>query len=124
MKTDAGTTLLPAVPDPVREGVEIATRGKLWLLSPLVAAIAIFVVLATALALTKAPWCDEGWFANPAYNLAFHGQMGTNVLEPSGHFLKTYLNGIQERTYIMVPNHIVALAGWFRIFGFSLRGRV
>jgi hypothetical protein len=82
--------------------------------------IVVFLTLATALARTKAPWCDEGWFANPAYNLAFHGQMGTNVLEPSGHFLNAYLSGIQERTYLMVPNHMVALAGWFRIFGFSL----
>ena len=74
--------------------------------------IVVFLTLATALARTKAPWCDEGWFANPAYNLAFHGQMGTNVLEPSGHFLNAYLSGIQERTYLMVPNHMVALAGW------------
>ncbi len=82
--------------------------------------IVVFLTLATALARTKAPWCDEGWFANPAYNLAFHGQMGTNILEPSGHFLNAYLSGIKERTYIVVPNHMVALAAWFRIFGFSL----
>jgi hypothetical protein len=87
---------------------------------PLAAAIIVFLLFATALARTKAPWCDEGWFGNPAYNLAFHGQMGSNVLEPSGHFLNAYLSGIKERTYIMVPNHMVALAGWFRIFGFSL----
>ncbi len=80
----------------------------------------IFVTLSTALAMTKAPWCDEGWFANPAYNLAFHGNMGSNVLEPSGHFLNAYLSGIQERTYVVPPNHIVALAGWFRLFGFSM----
>jgi hypothetical protein len=88
--------------------------------SALPVAVIVFLLLTTALARTKAPWCDEGWFANPAYNLAFHGQMGTSVLEPSGHFLNAYLSGIKERTYIVVPNHMVALAAWFRIFGFSL----
>jgi len=91
---------------------------QLWV--PLAAAILIFASLATALAMTKAPWCDEGWFANPSYNLAFHGNMSTNVLNPSGHFLNTYLSGIKERTYIVPPNHLVALAGWYRLFGFSL----
>jgi 4-amino-4-deoxy-L-arabinose transferase-like glycosyltransferase len=87
---------------------------------PLLLAIGVYLIFALWLARTKAPWCDEGWFANPAYNLAFHGQMGTNVLEPSGHFLNAYLRGIHERTYIVTPNHLVALAGWFRLFGFSL----
>ena len=82
--------------------------------------LAVYLLQAFWIAGTKAPWCDEGWFANPAYNLAFRGNMGTNVLEPSGHFLNAYLRGIQERTYIVVPNHLVALAAWFRIFGFSL----
>ena len=41
----------------------------------LAAAILIFIGLAIALARAKAPWCDEGWFANPSYNLAFHGMM-------------------------------------------------
>ena len=30
----------------------------------------------------RAPWCDEAWFGNPAYNLAYKGFMGTTVLEP------------------------------------------
>lgn len=81
--------------------------------------IVIFLVLALWLANTKAPWCDEAWFVNPAYDLAFHGRMGSNVLEPSGHYLNAYLRGVQERTYIFPPNHLVALAGWLRLFGFS-----
>jgi hypothetical protein len=86
----------------------------------LAASVVIYLVLAGWIARTKAPWCDEGAFANPAYNLAFHGYMGSNVLEPSGHYLNAYLQGIRERTYDVVPNHLVALAGWFRVFGFSL----
>ncbi len=83
-------------------------------------AIVVFLLQAFWIARTKAPWCDEGWFANPAYNLAFTGRMSSNVQEPSGHFLNAYLSGIQERTYMVVPNHLLALAGWFRVFGFSL----
>lgn len=84
---------------------------------PLAAAVSIYLILALCLAYTKAPWCDEGWFANPAYNLAFHGNTGSNLLEPSGHYLNAYLRGIQQRNYIAMPTHMVALAGWFRVFG-------
>lgn len=92
-------------------------NGLKW--APLGLALAVFFLLASLIALTKAPWCDEGWLANPAYNLAFHGNTGSNVLEPSGHFLNAYLSGIQQRTYVVPPNHFLALAGWFRLFGFS-----
>jgi 4-amino-4-deoxy-L-arabinose transferase-like glycosyltransferase len=87
--------------------------------APLLVALIVYLVLSVWLAQTKAPWCDEGWFANPAYDLAFHGRMGTTVLEPSGFHLNSYFKGIQERTYLFPPNHLVALAGWFRIFGMS-----
>ena len=90
------------------------------LVAPLLAAVTIYLTLALLLAHTKAPWCDEGWFANPAYNLAFHGYMGSNVVEPSGFYLNTYLQGIHDRTFYVTPNHLVALAAWFRVFGFSL----
>jgi len=103
--------------------VPVATPAKAanrwWWALPLLLAIIIYLVLSLWLASTKAPWCDEAWFVNPAYNLAFHGRMGSNVLEPSGHYLNAYLRGVQERTYIFPPNHLVALSGWFRLFGFS-----
>ena len=104
-------------PDPCVEPRKGFPLG-FWL--PLGAAIAIYLTLALWLAAVKVPWCDEAWFANPAYNLAFHGQMSTNLLEPTGHLLKANLRGIQQRTYIVVPNHLVALAGWYRLVGFSL----
>ncbi len=81
---------------------------------------ALFVCLAFILAATKAPWCDEGWFANAAYNLANHGHMGSSLQEPSGHYLNAYLRGIQERTYIVPPVYLVTLAGWLKVFGNSL----
>lgn len=83
-------------------------------------ALAIYIAMTLLIAKTKLPWCDEGWYANAAYNLAFQGEMGMSVLEPSGTFLNAYLSGIQHRVYVTVPNHIVALAGLFRAAGFSL----
>lgn len=80
----------------------------------------LFVCLGIALAATKSPWCDEGWFANAAYNLANHGHMGSTLQEPSGHYLNAYLSGIQERTYIVPPVYLVTLAGWLKIWGNSL----
>lgn len=107
----------PTVEAPVAARVKIP--GRRWWIVPLGAAVLVYLVLALWLAYTKAPWCDEAWFVNPAFNLAVHGYMGSNVLEPSGHYLNAYLRGVQQRTYIFPPNHLVALAGWIRLFGFS-----
>jgi 4-amino-4-deoxy-L-arabinose transferase-like glycosyltransferase len=108
-----------AVENPVAVEARIEQR-RWWWTRPLVLAVLIYLVLAVWLARTKAPWCDEGWFANPAYNLAFRGNMGMSVLEPSGFHLNAYFRGIQEHTYLFPPNHMVALAGWFRLFGASV----
>lgn len=97
----------------------VAHGSRLALVVPLLLILAVYLSLSLAIAHTKVPWCDEGWFANPAYNLAMRGNMGTNVLEPSGHYLNAYLSGIQQRTYVVVPLHLVTLAGWFKLFGFS-----
>ncbi len=75
----------------------------------------LFTALAVGSALTKRPWSDEGWFASPAYNLITKGSMGTTVLEPTG-----WLKGINQYTYWVVPLHIIAQAGWYEVFGFSL----
>ena len=45
--------------------------------------------------------------------------MGSNVVEPSGFILNTYMRGIQQRTYYQIPTHLVMLAAWFRVFGFK-----
>ncbi len=84
------------------------------------AALALFGCLSLTLAATKAPWCDEGWFANAAYNLANHGHMGSSLQEPSGHYLNAYLRGIQERTYVVPPLYLVTLAAWLKLWGNGL----
>ena len=72
------------------------------------------------IAISKEPFIDEGWFASPAYNLAFHGFMGTTVLDPRGSWLSADLKGIHEYTYWVMPLYLVAQAGWYRLFGFGL----
>lgn len=82
----------------------------------LAALLLFYVVLATALSLTKAPICDEGWYGNPAINLVKNGQMGSPVIEGAGGFLK----GIDQYTYWIMPVHILAQTGWYEAFGASL----
>jgi hypothetical protein len=75
----------------------LATRAKTgsrwWWTAQLLLAVLAYLVLALWLAHmahTKAPWYDEGQYTNSAYDLAFHGRMGSNVVEPSGVHLNVY----------------------------------
>jgi hypothetical protein len=91
----------------------------------LVAGSALIVLVYLGLALTnvftRAPWCDEGWFGNPAYNLAYKGFMGTTVLEPSSSTWKSVkLTGIDRHTYWVMPLNLLVNAAGFRVFGFSI----
>jgi hypothetical protein len=108
----AATLTLPTS-DPAKSG------SRRWWMAPLFLALVVYLVLSLWLAHTKAPWSDEGWFANSAYNLAFHGYMGASVVEPRVYYANTIFRGVRERSYFTVPNHLVALAGWIRIFGLS-----
>lgn len=78
------------------------------------------VVLSCALALAKRPWCDEAWFASPAYNLAYHGTIGTTILDPHGFAYTPDLKGVDRFTYWIMPGYILAQAAWYRVVGFSL----
>lgn len=95
------------------------TRNSEWMrrrrfLVALVISIAVYFVLAALVASAKRPWSDEGWFASPAFNLAFHGFMGTTVL------YSPRLPRIDQHTYWVLPLYLVGLAGWFKAFGFGL----
>lgn len=83
-------------------------------------AAAFYSIAAYKTAVSEEPFIDEGWLASPAYNLAFHGFMGTTVLEPTGSWLNSELKGIHEYTYWVMPLHLLAQAAWYRIFGFGL----
>jgi len=84
-----------------------AATGTLFLL--------LFLILTIGHALTLRPWSDEGHFANAAYTLATHGYLGTPVL---GDHAK--LPEIQRYTYWVLPFHLLNLAAFYKLFGFSL----
>jgi 4-amino-4-deoxy-L-arabinose transferase-like glycosyltransferase len=78
--------------------------------------LAIWSVFALMLAASDVPWSNEAWAAIPALNLAQHGYMGNTVLASNG----TWLAGIERHTYWMMPMHLLAQAGWYKLIGFSL----
>ena len=96
-------------------------RAKAW-----AAAIALaFLVCSCAVLFTKRPWVDEAWFTTPGLNLVTHGSFGTLLLEPTGSNLRllkpdAVLKGINEHTYWVMPLHLLVLALWGMLFGFSV----
>jgi len=73
----------------------------------------IYLLLGSASAFTKLPVCDEGWYANPAFNLSAGRSMGTTVLESAG----TPLHGLERHTYWVMPLYIVGQAFVYELFG-------
>jgi len=81
-----------------------------------VCVLAMFLALSVGTALTAIPGTDEGWFANPAFNLRTKGSFGTTVMET----FATPFKGIEQRTYWIMPLQPLALSVWYRVFGFSV----
>src|SRR5436309_10558019 len=85
----------------------------------------VFVALALLLVFTKRPWVDEAWFTGPALDLVSHGRLGTLLLDPAGSHLRLYktdgvLQGINQHTYWVMPLHLLQLALWGKVLGFSI----
>jgi 4-amino-4-deoxy-L-arabinose transferase-like glycosyltransferase len=76
----------------------------------------VYLALALWVSLAKQPWSDEGSFASPAYNLAFHGFMGTTIVDEGS----SGLTGINAHTYWNAPLGIVIQALFFKLLGFHL----
>jgi 4-amino-4-deoxy-L-arabinose transferase-like glycosyltransferase len=95
----------------------VMRKGSTYLF---IAIVIVYLILAVACARTLMPWCDEAWFAGPAYNLITHGYMGTPVLEPtSGWFIRD-LTRIDRYTYWIMPLYPLSEACWFELFHFGL----
>jgi len=94
----------------------LSSRQRKLYFIVIIGSIIVYLSLAIGAATTKSPWCDEAWFASPAFNLLNKGFMGTTVLEPSG----TWLEGIDKYTYWIPPGYILAQKIWYGVFGFSL----
>src|ERR1700693_2601862 len=85
-----------------------------------IAIVVVYLILAVACSRTLMPWCDEAWFAGPAYNLITHGYMGTPVLDPtSGWFIRD-LTRVDRYTYWIMPLYPLSQALWFQFFHFGL----
>ncbi len=73
--------------------------------------------LGTALAWTRLPLCDEGFYGVPAHVLSVTGALRNPVLESAGI---PYLQGIDRVFYWAAPVAPMVQAGAFRIFGLGL----
>jgi 4-amino-4-deoxy-L-arabinose transferase-like glycosyltransferase len=69
---------------------------------------------------TMLPWCDEGWFADPAYNLLARGVMANSTLDPTFGFSASRVTGIDRHTYWIMPLYILVQSAWYRLIGFNL----
>jgi len=78
--------------------------------------VAIYLALSIGTALTEIPITDEGYFANPAFNLMTKGSFATTMLETIG----TPFKGIDRHTYWIMPLEPLALSFWYRVFGFGV----
>jgi 4-amino-4-deoxy-L-arabinose transferase-like glycosyltransferase len=81
------------------------------------AAVLSLIAIAVGSALTRNPWADEGEVASAPYNLAFHGNTATTVVETATYH---FWPGTDRITYWQPPLAMVTVAGWFKLIGFSL----
>lgn len=81
--------------------------------------ITAFCFLTAGIALTKRPWCDEGWFAGIAYNLVYRGVMSLTVLDPHGFPFAPMVKGIDQYTFWVMPGYMFMQAVWYKLFGVS-----
>jgi len=86
----------------------------------LIAILVLFAVFAVAVVVTRSPWWDEGMLADPAHNLARSGVLGSTVASGKGHPMVRDFVGYERYTFWTVPLYLVALAGWIKLFGFSI----
>jgi len=78
--------------------------------------VGIYLALAIGTAVTQIPGTDEGYFANPAFNLLTKGSFVTTVFEP----LAVPFAGMKFHTYWIMPLQPLTLSVWYRVFGFGL----
>jgi 4-amino-4-deoxy-L-arabinose transferase-like glycosyltransferase len=69
--------------------------------------------LTIASARTSVPKPDEANLANPGYNLAYNGHVGTTLYHSRG-------TAMYRRSYYHLPAYFFLTAGWFRLAGFGL----
>ena len=86
----------------------------------LIGIILFSLLFAAGAALTRRPWCDEGWFASIGYSINHRGVMGMSILDPHGYIFHQNVEGIDRYTYWVMPAYPLLQAAWYRVFGLSL----
>lgn len=86
----------------------------------LIGIVLFSLLFATGAALTRRPWCDEGWFASIGWSLIHRGVMGMSVLDPHGYIFHTNVEGIDRYTYWVMPGYPLLQAAWYKVLGPSL----
>jgi 4-amino-4-deoxy-L-arabinose transferase-like glycosyltransferase len=86
----------------------------------MLAVLIVYVASCAGSIRTTLPWCDEGWFADPAYNLFARGVMANSTLDPTFGFGAVRVPGIDRHTYWVMPLYILAQSAWYRLIGFDL----
>ncbi|HEY6346651.1 MAG TPA: hypothetical protein VIY49_34605 [Bryobacteraceae bacterium] len=79
--------------------------------------LSLYLGFALATARTSRPDGDEAGYANPSYNLAFHGFMGTTIYGEQGALR---VGSMPRHTYWMPPLYFLANVPFFKLFGFGL----
>lgn len=90
-----------------RTRAELLRSRSQWLIVAL--ALSLFLLGSITTALHRTPWADEGWFADPAYNLAHHDRLGTTNLEPT----IARLTRIDQHTYWVMPLFLLGQGIWY-----------
>jgi hypothetical protein len=80
----------------------------------------VYLLLAAAGGQSLAPWCDEGWFSDPAMHFIKAGVMSNTALDPTAEWREVKLTGIDRHTYWVMPLYVISLVPWYRIAGFGL----
>ncbi len=78
--------------------------------------LVVYLALTIGTALTEIPGTDEGYFANPAFNLVTRSSFATTIMET----FSTPFAGIERHTYWIMPLQPLGLSIWYRLFGFSV----
>lgn len=85
-------------------------RRRSWLLAS--GALILFLILSVGFSYTRAPWWDEGVFADVAMNFRTYGRLGSSVLDPHGYLAWPE---VHRYTYWQFPAYLIALGTWLRI---------
>ncbi len=93
------------------------SSGRGWPLYVLIAALVTFVVLSLANSVARAPWWDEGLFADVALNFKNFNHFGNNLLAPNGYIP---LPGVHQYTYWQMPLYMLGLGTWLKVVPFSV----